>query len=308
MPSLAGAEWLDLESPGLGGGRGQVVLVNFWTLTCINWLRQQPYVRAWARAYRSDGLTVVAVHTPEFSFEHDRDLVRGARRDRGIDYPTVLDGDYAIWTRFANNYWPALYFIDDTGAIRDEHFGEGRYRQSERILQRLLGIHRDLAHVEALGVEAAADWAHLGTPETYLGYGRGERFASPGDVGFDVRRRYRCPDHLPANHWALNGAWTVGSESVALDEAGGGIEFRFQARDVHLVLDAGPARSVPFRVLLDGQAPGSAHGIDTDEAGHGELRGGRLYQLVRQQEPVRQRTVEVTFLEPGAKAFAVTFG
>ena len=188
VPSFAGAEWLDLESPGSGDLRGRVVLVNFWTLTCINWLRQQPHVRAWARAYRDDGLLVVAVHTPEFSFEHDPALVRRAKQARGMAYPIVVDSDYAIWNRFDNRYWPALYFIDAEGVIRDQHFGEGRYEESERLLQRMLGVDRDLTPVEPIGVEAEADWNHLRTPETYLGYGRGDLYASPDGFAPDARR------------------------------------------------------------------------------------------------------------------------
>jgi thiol-disulfide isomerase/thioredoxin len=296
MPSLGGAtQWLNTEPLGPDGLRGHVVLVDFWTLTCINWLRTEPYVRAWSQVYRNDGLIVIGVHTPEFSFEHEIDRVRHATTERDIDYPVAVDNDYAVWSAFDNHYWPALYFVDADGAIRDHHFGEGRYEQSERSIQRLLGVERELVAVEGVGVEAEADWDHLRTPETYLGSGRGERVASPGE-----------PLHL--NRWALAGAWTVRRECVALDRADGSIAYRFHARDVHLVLSPGAGRSIPFRVLLDGHPPGASHGIDVAEDGQGDLRDGRLYQLVRQAGEVRERTVEITFLEPGAEAYVFTFG
>jgi thiol-disulfide isomerase/thioredoxin len=309
MPSLDGASgWLNSEPLGPAELRGQVVLVDFWTLTCINWLRTEPYVRAWSQAYRNDGLVVIGVHTPEFSFEHDLERVRQTTRDRTIDYPVALDNDYAIWSAFDNNYWPALYFVDRDGIIRDQHFGEGRYEQSERVIQRLLGIERELVSVEGVGVEAEADWDELRTPETYLGYARGERFASPDGAASNERRDYRLPERLQLNHWALAGEWTIGREKVALDEAGGSIAYRFHARDAHLVLSPGARGPIPFRVLLDGEAPGRSHGIDVDEDGDGVLRDGRLYQLVRQHDAVRERTLEVTFLEPGAEAYVFTFG
>jgi thiol-disulfide isomerase/thioredoxin len=309
MPSLGGATgWLNSEPLGPAELRGQVVLVNFWTLTCINWLRQEPYVRAWSQAYRNDGLVVIGVHTPEFSFEHELDLVRRATTDRDIDYPVVVDNDYEIWSAFDNHYWPALYFVDAEGVIRDQQFGEGRYEQSERVIQGLLGVERELVSVEGLGVEAEADWDNLRTPETYLGYGRSERFASPEGAGFDERRAYELPERLRSNHWALAGEWTIGREQVVLAEAGGSIAFRFDARDAHLVLSPGAREPIPFRVLLDGEAPGPSHGVDVDEDGNGLLRDGRMYQLVRQPDSVRERTLEITFLEPGAEAYVFTFG
>ena len=211
MPSLGGAtEWLNSEPLGPAELRGHVVLVDFWTLTCINWLRTEPYVRAWSQAYRDDGLVVIGVHTPEFSFEHEIDRVRQATKERAIDYPVAVDNDYAIWSAFDNHYWPALYFVDADGIIRDQHFGEGRYEESERVIQRLLGVERELVSVEGLGVEAEADWDNLRTPETYLGYGRGEHFASPGGAALDERRAYELPEHLRLNHWALAGEWTIG--------------------------------------------------------------------------------------------------
>jgi thiol-disulfide isomerase/thioredoxin len=295
MPSLDGATgWVNSDKLGPAELRGHVVLVNFWTLTCINWLRQEPYVRAWSRAYRDDGLIVIGVHTPEFSFERDIDLVRKAVKDRDIDYPVAADNDYAVWTAFANHYWPALYFVDTDGIIRDEQFGEGRYEESERRIQRLVDIERDVVSVEGVGVEAQADWDHLGTPETYLGSGRGVRPSSP--------------DRVPLNHWALDGKWKTGPENVVLDEAGGSIAFRFHARDAHLVMSPGAREPIPFCALLDGEAPGPSHGVDVDEDGNGLLREGRMYQLVREQDTVRERTLEITFLEPGAEAYAFTFG
>jgi SAM-dependent methyltransferase len=309
MPALGGAtEWLNSEPLGPAGLRGSVVLVNFWTLTCINWLRQEPYVRAWSRAYRDDGLVVIGVHTPEFSFEHDIDGVRRATAERDIDYPVAVDNDYAIWSAFDNHYWPALYFIDADGLIADDHFGEGRYEESERVIQRLLGLERELASVEGRGVEAEADWDHLRTPETYLGYGRGERFASPHGPGYDERRAYALPERLRLNHWALIGDWTVGREQVVLEAAGGSIAYRFQARDVHLVLSSRAPEPIPFRVLLDDEALGPSHGVDVDEDGNGALGEGRLHQLVRERNAVRERTLKITFLEPGAEAYAFTFG
>src|SRR3954470_1912696 len=309
MPSLGGATgWLNSEPLGSAELQGRVVLFNFWTLTCINWLRQEPYVRAWSQSYRDDGLIVIGVHTPEFSFEHKIDRVREATRERGIDYPVALDNDYAIWSAFDNHYWPALYFVDADGIIRDHHFGEGRYEHSERIIQRLLGVEREPVSVEGLGVEAEADWDDLRSPETYLGYGRSEHFASPGSAAFDERRSYELPERLRFNHWALAGEWTIGAENVVLDRAGGSIAYRFHARDAHLVLSPGAREPIPFRVLLDGEAPGPSHGVDIDENGDGLLRDGRLYQLVRQRDTVRERTLEMTFLEPGAQAYVFTFG
>jgi thiol-disulfide isomerase/thioredoxin len=297
IPSLDGATgWLNsgpLRPAELGG---RVVLVNFWTLTCINWLRQEPYVRAWSRAYRDDGLVVVGVHTPEFGFEHRTDLVRQAIANRDIDYPVALDNDYAVWDAFDNHYWPALYFVDRDGVIRDTHFGEGRYEESERVLQELLGIEREPVAVEGVGPEAAADWNNLRTPETYLGFARGER---PSPVP---------PDRLRLNEWTLTGDWSVERERAALEAAGGTVAFRFHARDAHLVLNQRGQEPIPFHVLLDGAPPGPSHGVDVDEEGKGELREGRMYQLVRQDDRVRDRTVEIAFLEPGAEAYSFTFG
>jgi Thioredoxin like C-terminal domain len=240
---------------------------------------------------------VIGVHTPEFTFEHELERVRQATKAMAIDYPVALDDDYAVWSAFDNHYWPALYFVDRDGIIRDHHFGEGRYEESERRIQDLLGVERELVSVEGVGVEAEADWDHLGTPETYLGAWRGERRAD-GPA-----------DRLQLNHWAVAGDWTVADEKVVVDQAGASIAFRFHARDVHLVLAPGAAREpIPFRVLVDGEAPGPSHGVDVDEDGNGVLQEGRLYQLVRAHDAVRERTLEITFLERGAEAYAFTFG
>jgi thiol-disulfide isomerase/thioredoxin len=294
MPSFEGATgWINSEPLGPADLSDRVVLVNFWTLTCINWLRQEPYVRAWSRAYKDDGLVVIGVHTPEFGFEHEIERIRPAVATREIDYPVAVDSNYEIWSSFANRYWPALYFIDREGMIRDQHFGEGRYKQSERTIQHLLGVERDLTPVEGTGPEAEADWDNLQTPETYLGDARGERRSSDADR---------------LNHWALNGDWRIQDERVVAQEPGASIAFRFHARDAHAVLSPGPRDPIPFRVALDGEAPGDAHGVDTDADGNGELREGRMYQLIRQPGAIRDRTLELTFLEPGAEAYSFTFG
>ena len=309
MPLFAGAtEWLNSEPLGPAEVRGDVVLVNFWTWTCINWLRQEPYVRAWSQAYRDHGLVVIGVHTPEFSFEHDVEGVRRATEGRAIDYPVAVDNDYAIWSAFNNHYWPALYFVDRSGVIRDQHFGEGRYEQSERVIQRLLGVERELVSVEGAGVEAEADWDNLRTPETYLGYGRAGRLPSSDRAALNDGRAYELPRRLSLNDWALAGDWTIGRENVVLDQAGGSIAVRFHARDAHLVLSRGAREPIPFRLLLDGEAPGPSHGVDVDRDGNGVVRDGRIYQLVRQHGEVRARTAQVTFLEPGAEAYSFTFG
>jgi thiol-disulfide isomerase/thioredoxin len=303
MPPLDGATaWLNTEPLDPAGLRGRVVLVDFWTLTCINWLRTEPYVRAWSQAYRDDGLVVIGVHTPEFSFEHDIALVRRATAQRGIDYPVAVDNEYRLWRAFGNHYWPALYFVDAEGVIRDSHFGEGRYEQSERLLQELLGIDRELVSVHGDGVEAPADWEHLRTHETYLGSERSAHFDSPAGPPYEL------PEQLRVDHWALTGHWTIEPEDVALDQAGGSIAFRFSARDAHLVLSRGGPEPIPFRVLVDGEVPGASHGMDVDEQGNGVLTDGRLYQLVRQAGDVRECTVAITFLAPGARAHVFTFG
>jgi thiol-disulfide isomerase/thioredoxin len=316
LPSLAGATgWL--ISPPLTPGdlRGKVVLVNFWTYTCINWLRQLPYVRAWAEKYQDRGLVVLGVHTPEFDVERDLDNVRRAATDLRVTYPVVVDNDYAIWDAFGNRYWPALYFVDAQGRIRHHRFGEGDYEQSEAIIQRLLteaGVGRvghDLVSVDAGGVEAAADWDSLWSPENYLGYARTENFASSNGVVLDTPHGYVAPARLALNHWALAGDWTVGRQAIVLNRAGGRIVYRFHARDLHLVMGpAGPGTPARFQMLLDGQPPGAAHGTDVDDQGDGTVTQPRLHQLVRQPGPISDRTLEVTFLDPGVQAYAFTFG
>jgi thiol-disulfide isomerase/thioredoxin len=316
LPSLGGANaWLNSQPLTAAALRGKVALVQFCTYTCINWLRTLPYVRAWAEKYGGQGLTVVGVHTPEFPFEKDVDNVRRALKEMGVVYPVALDSDYAVWRAFENQYWPALYFVDARGRIRHHHFGEGEYEQSERVIRQLLAeagadsTGRELVSVDAVGVEAAADWDSLKSPENYVGYGRTENFASPGGVSPDKGRVYAAPARLGLNQWALSGDWTVGVGAVALNKAGGRIAYGFHARDLHLVV--GPSArgaSVRFSVTLDGQPAGAAHGVDVDEQGNGTVREQRLYQLIRQPKPIAERRFEIEFLDAGAEAFSFTFG
>jgi thiol-disulfide isomerase/thioredoxin len=309
LPGFGGATtWLNSEPLDPEKLRGHVVLVDFWTLTCINWLRTEPYVRAWWQAYRQDGLVVIGVHTPEFAFEHDVALIRRALTDREIDYPVVVDNDYAVWTSFANHYWPALYFADKDGVIRDEYFGEGRYEESESVVQRLLGIRRNPLSVNGVGVEAEADWANLRSPEAYVGYERTAHFASPGGAVPDRTTTYRHPPELWLNAWSLAGDWSMESGRVVSQQPGAAIAFRFHARDAHLVLSHEASGSIPFRVTLDGHPPGAAHGVDVDNDGRGHLEGGRMYQLIRQQIGIAVRTLEITFDGSGAGAYVFTFG
>jgi thiol-disulfide isomerase/thioredoxin len=309
------AEWLNSEPLTAGALHGKVVVIDFWTYTCINWLRSLPYVRAWAEKYKKQGLVVIGVHTPEFVFEKNIYNVRRAAKDMRVDYPIVIDNDYMIWRAFDNEYWPALYFADARGHIRHHYFGEGEYEQSEIIIQQMLaeagidGISPELVSVDARGAEAAADWASLKSPENYLGYRRTENFASPGGAVSGERRVYAAPARLALNHWALSGDWTVDERAIALNERSGRIEYRFHARDLHLVM--GPAalgESVRFRVLIDGQPPGAAHGSDIDDQGNGTVTEQRLYQLIRQPGPITEHTFEITFLDPGAQAYVFTFG
>ena len=307
--------WINSPPLTAAGLRGKVVLVDFWTYTCVNWLRQLPYVRAWAGKYAGQGLVVIGVHTPEFSFEHNVDNIRRAAQDMGVSYPIAIDNDYAVWRAFANNYWPALYFADAQGNIRHHHFGEGEYQQSEMVIQRLLAeagsgaTGQGLVSVEAPGLEAAADWASLQSPENYTGYERTENFASPGGVVPGEPHTYAAPARLGLNQWAVSGDWTIGAEASTLNTATGQIAYRFHARDLNLVM--GPAvadTSVRFRVLVDGQPPGTAHGDDVDDQGEGSLTQQRLHQLIRQHGPITDRTFEITFAGPGAQAFSFTFG
>jgi thiol-disulfide isomerase/thioredoxin len=316
LPSLAGASgWLNSPPLTAMDLRGRVVLVNFWTYTCINWLRQLPYLRAWAEKYQGDGLVVLGVHTPEFDVERDLDNVRRAVTDLRVGYPVVIDNDYVIWDAFGNRYWPALYFVDAQGRIRHHRFGEGDYEQSEAIIQRMLTeagtgrIGHELVSVDAAGVEAAADWDSLWSPENYLGYGRTENFASSNGAVLDTPHGYAAPARLGLNHWALSGDWTVDREAIVLNQAGGRILYRFHARDLNLVMaPPAPGTSVRFQVRIDGQPPGAAHGTDADDHGDGTLTDPRLYQLVRQPGPVAERTFAITFLDPGVQAYAFTFG
>ena len=251
-------------------------------------------------------MVVIGVHTPEFSFEHDIDGVRRATVNREIDYPVAVDNGYEIWSAFANRYWPALYFIDTDGIIRDQHFGEGRYEQSERAIQQLLGVEREFVPAEGVGVEAEADWDHLHTPETYLGYGRSERFAAPDDAAFDQRDAYELPERLRSNHWAL-GEWTIGREHVVLHQGGGSIAFRFDARDAHLVLSSEAPGPIPFAYSSTVSRP-ARHTAWTSTRTETARFEGRMYQLVREHGAVRERTLEITFLEPETEAYSFTFG
>jgi thiol-disulfide isomerase/thioredoxin len=314
--SLDGAtEWLNSAPLTMAALRGKVVLVDFWTYSCINWRREFPYVRAWHEKYRAQGLVVIGVHSPEFAFEQRADNVRRAVKDLGVNYPVAVDSEHMIWRGFDNAYWPALYFIDAKGQLRSHHFGEGGYAQSERIIQQLLreagatGVSTDLVSVDAQGAEAAADWTNLESPENYVGYARTRHFASPGGSAPDKRRVYAVPPKLAADHWALAGEWTLGPEAITSNGAGGRIVYRFHARDLHLVM--GPAvRGAPvrFRVLVDGKPPGAARGSDVDAQGYGTLDQQRMYQLIRQPGPITERSFEIEFLEPGAQAFSFSFG
>ena len=316
MPSLGGAtEWLNSEPLTPASLCGKVVLVDFWTYSCINSIRTLPYLRAWAERYKKEGLVVVGVQAPEFTFEKNIDNVRWAVKDRRLDYPIVIDNDHAIWNAFNNEYWPALYFVDAKGRIRHHQFGEGEYEQSEAILQQLLieagegGIDRRLVAVEPRGIEVAADWNSLKSPETYVGYGQAENFSSPGGLRQDKSHIYTAPAHLSVNHCALSGDWTVGKQSAILNETNGRIVYRFHARDLHLVI--GPAtrgRAIRFRVSIDGQPPHAVHGVDADDQGSGTVIEQRLYQLIRQTEPIADRQFELEFLDPGAEVFVFTFG
>jgi thiol-disulfide isomerase/thioredoxin len=316
LASLARATmWLNTEGLTAAGLRGKVVLVDFWTYTCINWLRTVPYVRAWAEKYRDQGLVVIGVHTPEFPFEYDLDNVRRAVEVMKVPYPVAVDNDYAIWRGFNNHYWPALYFVDAQGRVRHQQFGEGAYEEAEKFIQQLLmeagatGVGRDVVSVEGRGVEAAGDWANLKSEENYVGHERTEGFASPGGSAPGQPRVYAVPARLPLNRWALAGDWTVEKGATVLNKADGRIVYQFHARDLHLVM--GPiAKGTPvrFRVRIDGKAPGAGHGLDVDEQGMGTVVEQRLYQLVRQRMPVAERQFEIEFLDPGVAAYAFTFG
>jgi thiol-disulfide isomerase/thioredoxin len=305
-----------LNSPPLTESdlRHRVVLINFWTYTCINWLRQLPYVRAWAGKYSDSGLVVIGVHTPEFPFERDLDNVRWAVQDMRVDYPVAIDNNYAVWQAFGNHFWPALYFADGPGRIRHHHFGEGEYQQSEMVIQQLLdeaglGSSHDLVSVDARGLEAPANWAALRSPENYTGYDRTENFASPGGALPGEPHVYTTPAELRLNHWALSGEWTMEEPATTSTTSNAQLSYRFRARDLNAVM--GPVASgtpVRFHVLLDGQPPGPAHGTDLDDNGDGVVVEQRLYQLIRLPAAVTERTFEITFLDPGVAVYAFTFG
>jgi thiol-disulfide isomerase/thioredoxin len=315
-PSLNGATtWLNSPPLTPEALRGKVVAVNFWTYTCINWLRTLPYIRAWAKKYRDHGLVMIGVHTPEFPFEHDLENVRRAVKEMQVGYPVAVDNEYTIWDAFSNHYWPALYLVDAQGRIRYHQFGEGDYDETERIIQQLLteagdtSVGHDLVTPNASGPEVAAAWSDLESGENYLGYERTESFASPGGAILDERRVYATPVQLGLNQWALAGEWTVKRGFAALNSANGQIVYRFHARDLHLVM--GPEEqglSVKYRVFLDGQPVGIAHGGDVDEHGDGVVSEQRLHQLIRQPGHIADRTFEIEFLDPGVEAYAFTFG
>src|SRR5580700_6379726 len=316
MPDLSGAvAWLNSPSLSSKSLKGKVVLVDFWTYSCINCLRALPYVEGWAAKYKDAGLVVIGVHTPEFAFEKERANVEKAVRDLKISYPVAIDSDYKIWQAFNNEYWPAHYFIDGKGRIRYHHFGEGQYDESERVIQQLLkengatSLAEGVLSVSGNGAEAAPDKGNSRSPETYIGYHRAEHFASAEPIAQDSRKAYTLRPRLSLNQWGLAGTWKVSAESAVLQTTPGKIVFRFHARDLHLVL--GPTmdgKPVRFTVKLDGTAPGEDHGSDTDASGAGTVQDHRLYQLIRQKGPVEDRTFEIEFLDPGVQAFAFTFG
>jgi len=307
------SEWLNSPPLTPEALKGKVVLVDFWTYTCINWRRTLPYIRAWAEKYKDQGLVVIGVHSPEFAFEKNVDNIRWAAKDMKIGYPVAVDSEHLIWRGFKNQYWPALYFVDAQGRIRYHHFGEGSYQQSEMLIQELLreagasNVSRELVSLEARGLDFPADWASLGSEENYLGFERTAKFS--GALAPNAPRMYEVPPRLALNYWALAGDWTVRKDAAALNKANGRIAYRFHARDVHLVMGpAAPGASVKFRVLIDGQPPGASHGDDVDGQGNGTVTEQRLYQLIRQSQPVTDRQFEIEFLGPGVEAFAFTFG
>ena len=316
LASLAGATtWLNSQPLIAEGLRGKVVLVDFWTYTCINWQRTQPYVRYWAEKYKDQGLVVIGVHTPEFGFERNVDNIRPALERFRVGYPVAVDSDYTIWDAFGNRFWPAVYVADAKGNIRYHHFGEGEYERTEEVIRELLreagysAKGNDAVKVDARGSEVAADWENLRSGENYLGRDKAEGFSSPGGALLGKSRTYAAPAALQLNQWALTGDWTVSAGTAALDKAKGSVVYRFHARDAHLVMGASaPGSPVRFRVLLDGRPPGNAHGTDIDEQGYGTVTEQRLYQLIRQPGPVADRLFEIEFLDPGVEAYAFTFG
>jgi thiol-disulfide isomerase/thioredoxin len=316
LPSFDGATgWLNSQPLPAAGLRGKVVLVDFWTFTCVNWLRTLPYLRAWNARYKDRGLVVIGAHTPEFSVEHEIENIRRAAQQMRVDYPIAVDNDYAVWRAFDNAYWPAVYIADAQGRIRYHHFGEGEYEQTEKVIQQLLreagatDVGSELSPVDARGTEVAADWSSLMSGETYVGYEKAENFASPDGAARDKPRAYTAPAKWTLNRWALAGEWTVGREIAVAEKPKARIAYRFHARDVNLVMGSGKrGQPVRFRVLIDGHPPGAARGTDVDAQGSGMLAEPRLYQLIRQPKPIVDRTVEIEFLDPGAEAFCFTFG
>ena len=316
LPALGRAtEWVNSAPLTVAGLRGKVVLIDFWTYSCINWRRTLPYVRAWAEKYADYGLVVVGVHTPEFGFEKAPNNVHRAISDLAIHYAVAVDSDYSIWRAFDNQYWPAIYVADAQGRLRHHQFGEGGYEETERVIQQLLTeagsskLPRDLVSLQAGGVEAAADWSTLRSPETYIGYARAAYFASPGAVARERPRVYTLPPRLSLNEWALVGEWTIGPEAAALNGATGRIVYHFHARDLNLIMGPG-SRGTPvtFRVRIDGELPGDAHGIDVDQQGNGTVSEPRMYQLIRQSGPIADRVFDIEFASPGVEAFDFTFG
>jgi cytochrome c biogenesis protein CcdA/thiol-disulfide isomerase/thioredoxin len=316
FPGFEGAvKWINSPPLTRSQLKGKVVVVDFWTYSCINCLRAVPYVEAWAEKYKNDGLVVVGVHTPEFAFEKDPANVAKAVADLKITYPVAIDSDYAIWKAFNNQYWPAHYFIDAKGEIRYHHFGEGKYDESEEVIQQLLREKNSslqasgFVQVNATGPEAAADFSNVASPETYVGYSRAQSYASPQKIRDDKPQDYTAPARLTVNQWGLAGSWNVSGEHAQLVTAPGKVIFRFHARDLHLVLGPGKnGQPIRFRVRIDGTPPGEDHGVDADGKGDGVVKEYRLYQLIRQKGKVEDRTFEIEFLDPGAQAFAFTFG
>jgi len=316
IPSLSAATaWINSPPISTQELRGKVVLIDFWTYTCINWRRTVPYLRSWVERYGNSGLVLIGVHSPEFVFERDLDNVRQAVRDIRVDYPVAVDTDFAIWQAFGNQYWPALYVFDSRGRLRHQQFGEGEYEDAERVIRKLLGEAgvRDLdshpARVDARGAEAPADWQHLRSAENYLGRARTLNFTSPGGIGPGEPHRYSVPARMALNSWALSGTWNIETDRVLAGAAGGKIAYRFHARDLHLVMAPETrGNAIRFRVLLDGKPPGSSHGTDVDEDGQGTLRDQKMYQLIRQPGPIVDHLFEIEFLDPGAAAFSFTFG
>lgn len=313
LDRASGYTWINSKPLRSSELKGKVVLVEFWTYSCINWRRTLPNVRAWSEKYKDKGLVVIGIHTPEFSFERDVDNVKWAASDMNIAFPVVIDNEFELWNGFSNQYWPAMYFIDGKGHVRHTEFGEGNYDQSERIIQMLLkesgfdNISDENVPVTPTGAEVQADWANLKSNENYLGYGRTVNFAS-GSIMKGRPFYYHIPKALRLNQWSLEGDWTIGEQSIATNEVKGKLRYRFHARDLHIVMGGKNKDSVRFRVLIDGKPPGSSHGTDIDNDGNGIIGQTRMYQLIRQQGPVTEHEFEIEFIDPGAEAFSVTFG